>query len=223
MLDRSVKNYYPGEMARPRQFDEDAVLNAVTDQFRDAGYAATSLQDLMRVTGLGKGSLYAAFGDKHELFLRVLRRYMKSIDLGLRRSLDTTPRAIDALRSFVLSPVGDPDGVSARRGCLLANTTTELASADHVVVEEARQSYERVTALLAEGVERAQAEGDLPASADPVGTARALLAAQQGVTYMGRTGMDIETLAATARSLADQLLSVVAGSQVGSPAGSQVG
>lgn len=206
MLDRSVKNYYPGGMARPRQFDEDAVLNAVTDQFRDAGYAATSLQDLMRVTGLGKGSLYAAFGDKHELFLRVLRRYMKSIDLGLRRSLDTTPRAIDALRSFVLSPVGDPDGVSARRGCLLANTTTELASADHVVVEEARQSYERATALLAEGVERAQEEGDLPASADPVGTARALLAAQQGVTYMGRTGMDIETLAATARSLADQLL-----------------
>lgn len=206
MMDRSVKNYYPGDMARPRQFDEDAVLNAVTDQFRDAGYAATSLQDLMRVTGLGKGSLYAAFGDKHELFLRVLRRYMKSIDLGLRRSLDTTPRAIDALRSFVLSPVGDPDGVSARRGCLLANTTTELASADHVVVEEARQSYERATALLAGGVERAQAEGDLPASADPVGTARALLAAQQGVTYMGRTGMDIETLAATARSLADQLL-----------------
>jgi AcrR family transcriptional regulator len=206
MLDRSVKNYYPGGMARPRQFDEDAVLNAVTDQFRDAGYAATSLQDLMRVTGLGKGSLYAAFGDKHELFLRVLRRYMKSIDLGLRRSLDTAPRAIDALRSFVLSPVGDPDGVSARRGCLLANTTTELASADHVVVEEARQSYERATALLAEGVERAQAEGDLPVSADPVGTARALLAAQQGVTYMGRTGMDIETLAVTARSLADQLL-----------------
>lgn len=206
MLDRPVKNYYPGDMARPRQFDEDAVLNAVTDQFRDAGYAATSLQDLMRVTGLGKGSLYAAFGDKHELFLRVLRRYMESIDLGLRRSLDTTPRAIDALRSFVLSPVGDPDGVSARRGCLLANTTTELASADHVVVEEARQSYERATALLAGGVERAQAEGDLPAAADPVGTARALLAAQQGVTYMGRAGMDIETLAATARSLADQLL-----------------
>ena len=223
MLDRPVKNDYPRGMARPRQFDEHAVLNAVTDQFRDAGYAATSMQDLMRVSGLGKGSLYAAFGDKHELFLRVLRRYMKSIDLGLRRSLDTAPRAVDALRSFVLSPVGDLDGVSARRGCLLANTTTELASADHVVVEEARQSYERATALLAEGVVRAQAEGDLPASADPVGTARALLAAQQGITYMGRTGMDVETLAATARSLADQLLSGVAvspaDSQAGSPAG----
>ena len=206
-------------MARPRQFDEDAVLRAVCDQFWDAGYAATSLQDLMRVSGLGKGSLYAAFGDKHELFLRVLRRYVASIDRGLRRSVESAPRAVDALRSFVMSPVGDDDGVSARRGCLLANSTTELASADPVVVAEAREAYEMTTAILAEGVARAQAEGDLPASADPVGTARALLAAQQGVTYMGRTGMDVETLAATARSLAAQLLPEAAADPAGSPAG----
>ena len=206
-------------MARPRQFDEDAVLRAVCDQFWDTGYAATSLQDLMRVSGLGKGSLYAAFGDKHELFLRVLRRYVASIDRGLRRSVESAPRAVDALRSFVMSPVGDDDGVSARRGCLLANSTTELASADPVVVAEARQAYEMTTAILAEGVARAQAEGDLPASADPVGTARALLAAQQGVTYMGRTGMDVETLAATARSLAAQLLPEAAADPAGSPAG----
>lgn len=206
-------------MARPRQFDEDAVLRAVCDQFWDTGYAATSLQDLMRVSGLGKGSLYAAFGDKHELFLKVLRRYVASIDRGLRRSVDSAPRAVDALRSFVMSPVGDDDGVSARRGCLLANSTTELASADPVVVAQARQAYEMTTAILAEGVARAQAEGDLPTSADPVGTARALLAAQQGVTYMGRTGMEVETLAATARSLAAQLLPEAAADPAGSPAG----
>ncbi|WP_460889352.1 TetR/AcrR family transcriptional regulator [Promicromonospora xylanilytica] len=207
-------------MARPRQFDEDTVLRAVCDQFWDSGYAATSVQDLMRVSGLGKGSLYAAFGDKHELFLRVLRRYVADIDGALRRSVRSAPRAVDALRSFLMAPVGDPDGVSARRGCLLANSTTELASADPVVVAEARQAYERTTAVLAEGVARAQVEGDLPASADPVATARALLAAQQGVTYMGRTGMDVETLAATARSLADQLLPAAAQSVMAeNPAG----
>lgn len=210
MLDRSVKNNYRGDMARPRQFDEDTVLRAVCDQFWNAGYAATSVQDLMRVSGLGKGSLYAAFGDKHELFLRVLRRYVAQIDRALRRSVTSAPRAVDALRSFLMAPVGDLDGVSARRGCLLANSTTELASADPDVAAEARQAYEGTTAVLAEGVVRAQAEGDLPASADPVTTARALLAAQQGVTYMGRTGMDVETLAATARSLADQLLPAAA-------------
>ena len=210
MLYRAVKNNYPCRMARPRQFDEEAVLRAVCDQFWDAGYAATSLQDLMRVSGLGKGSLYAAFGDKHELFLRALRRYVASLDRALRRSVDDAPRAVDALRSFLLAPAGDPDGASARRGCFLANSTTALASADPAVAAEARAAYEGTTALLAESVAQAQVDGDLPASADPVATARALLAAQQGLTFMGRTGLDVETLAATARSLADQLLSPAA-------------
>ncbi|MFD6447669.1 TetR/AcrR family transcriptional regulator [Promicromonospora sp. NPDC060204] len=193
-------------MARPRQFDEDEVLRAVCDQFWDAGYAATSLQDLMRVSGLGKGSLYAAFGDKHELFLRVLRRYVASLDRAVRRSIDSAPSALEGLRSFVMMPVGDPEGVAARRGCLLANSTTELAAVDPTVAAEARRAYEETTTTLAEAVRRAQAEGDVGATIDPVGTARALLAAQQGLTFMGRTGMDVVTLAATARSLADQLL-----------------
>jgi TetR/AcrR family transcriptional repressor of nem operon len=206
MVDRTVNNRYGGGMARPRQFDEETVLRAVCDQFWDAGYAATSLQDLMQVTRLGKGSLYAAFGDKHELFLRVLHRYAASLNHAVRESIDSAPRAVDALRSFVMMPVGDPTGRAARRGCLLANSTTELAATDPTVAAEARRTYEGITAVLAEGVRRAQIEGDLSGSAGPVSVARALLAAQQGLTFMGRTGMDVETLAATAHSLAAQFL-----------------
>lgn len=181
-------------------------MRAVCDQFWDAGYAATSLQDLMRVTRLGKGSLYAAFGDKHELFLRVLHRYAASLGHAVRGSINSTPRAADALRSFVMMPVGDPSGRGARRGCLLANSTSELASTDPTVAAEARRTYEGITAVLAEGALRAQVEGDLSPSVEPVSLARALLAAQQGLTFMGRTGMDVETLTTTAHSLADQLL-----------------
>lgn len=196
-------------MARPRQFDESTVLCAVRDQFWDAGYAATSLQDLMRVSGLGKGSLYAAFGDKHDLFVRVLSHYAASLIDGVRESIDSAPRAVDALRSFVMMPGDCPADVAARRGCLLANSTTELASVDPTVAAEARCAYERIADVLTEGVRRAQAEGDLRASADPVAVARELLVAQQGLTFMGRTGMGIEALAATARSLAVHLLPAV--------------
>lgn len=206
MMDRTVKKGYNEVMARPRQFDEDAVLRAVCDQFWDAGYAATSLQDLMRVSGLGKGSLYAAFGDKHELFLRVLRRYVALLNDAIHRSIDSTPRSIDALRSFITAPVGDPEGRAALRGCLLANSTTELAASDPAVAAEARRAYEGITTLLAEGVRQAQGDGDLSSSADPVGVARALLTTQQGLTYMGRAGMDVDTLKATADSLAARLL-----------------
>jgi TetR/AcrR family transcriptional regulator, transcriptional repressor for nem operon len=193
-------------MARPREFDERRVLRAVREQFWNAGYAATSLQDLMRDSGLGKGSLYAAFGDKHELFLRALGSYNDANDRALRTMLESTPRALDGLRAFVMAPVRDATGVAARRGCFMANSTYELAAADPEVLAEARRTYEATTAAVAECVVRAQREGDVPADSDPVETARALLAAQQGVVFMGRTGMDITTLTATAGSLTAQLL-----------------
>ncbi len=192
-------------MARPREFDEDEVLRAVRDQFWNAGYAATSLQDLMRVTGLGKGSLYAAFGDKHQLFLRVLRAYIED-GKELARRLAAYPRALDGLRAFMMVTAADPDDASVRRGCFLANSTCELASADPDALATARGSYDSTTATLAECVVRAQQQGDLPSEADPLATARALLAAQQGIVFMGRTGLDRNGLVTTAQSLTDQLL-----------------
>ncbi|WP_280424294.1 TetR/AcrR family transcriptional regulator [Nocardia carnea] len=189
-------------MARPRSFDEKQVLTAVRDQFWDAGYAATSLEDLMRVSGLGKGSLYAAFGDKHQLFLQALRGYTDAGHDRLRKALTETPRALDALRMLLVAPA-DAD---TRRGCLMANSTYELGHADPDVLAHARRTYETSTALIGDCVARAQREGDVAAEADPIALARALLAAQQGLVFMGRTGLDTATLAATARSLAAQLL-----------------
>jgi AcrR family transcriptional regulator len=206
MMDRPVKNPYSGHMARPRSFDEKKVLHAVRDQFWDTGYAATSLEDLMRVSGLGKGSLYAAFGDKHQLFLRALRSYTDDSHGYLREALADPPRALDALRTFVMGSADDSTGAATRRGCLMANSTSELGNADPEVLAHAHRTYETSTALIGDCVARAQREGDVPADADPTALARALLAAQQGLVFMGRTGMDTATLAATARSLADQLL-----------------
>lgn len=194
-------------MARPRQFDEKQVLNAVRDQFWDAGYAATSLEDLMRVSGLGKGSLYAAFGDKRQLFLRVLRGYTDDGHDQLRKALAEAPRALDALRMLLEAPIDGLTGVAgARRGCLMANSTCELGNADPEVLDHVHRAYETSTALIGDCVARAQHEGDVPAEADPIALARALLAAQQGIVFMSRTGLDTATLTATAHSLAAQLL-----------------
>jgi AcrR family transcriptional regulator len=193
-------------MARPREFDETEVLRAARERFWSTGYAATTLDDVLAATGLGKGSLYGAFGDKHQLFLRALGSYNEANDRRLRNLLDSAPRAVDALRAFVMAPVRDPSGAAAQRGCFMANSTCELAAADPELVAEARRTYEATTAAVAECVVRAQGEGDMPADTDPIETARALLAAQQGIVFMGRTGLDITTLTATARTLTAQLL-----------------
>ncbi|MDD7937864.1 TetR/AcrR family transcriptional regulator [Actinomycetospora lutea] len=193
-------------MPRPREFDEDRVVLAVRDEFWDKGYAATSMDDLLRVSGLGKGSLYGAFGDKHRLFLRVLRDYDDANLRGLRERLDAAPRGVDVVREFVLGVAGDPTGAAARRGCLLANSTAELATSTPDVAAEARRSYDAITAILTEALARAQREGDVDPGADPAGIARAVLAAQLGVMALGRTGMDVAELDAVARSALTRLL-----------------
>ncbi|MFD5388535.1 TetR/AcrR family transcriptional regulator [Streptomyces sp. NPDC127074] len=193
-------------MARPRKFDEDRVILAVRDEFWDKGYAATSLEDLLRVSGLGKGSLYGAFGDKHNLFLRVLRDYDNANLLILREHLESATRGIDLVREFVLSPAADPTGAVARRGCLLANSNAELATSTPEVAAEARRSYDAITAILTEALERARHEGDLAPDADPAETARTVLVAQLGLIALGRTGMDIDTLTAAAQSALTRLL-----------------
>ncbi|TLW90586.1 TetR/AcrR family transcriptional regulator [Saccharomonospora piscinae] len=193
-------------MPRPREFDEDHVVAALRQEFWDKGYAATSVDDLMRVSGLGKGSLYGAFGDKHNLFLRVLREYNDANDRMLRERLASVPRGIDLVREFVRGPSCDSTGTSARRGCLLANSTAELAARMPDVAAEARRSYDATAKVLAEAIERAQREGDVDPDADANQIACAVLAAQLGVVALGRTGMDVDTLASVAESALERLL-----------------
>ncbi|MGH3588327.1 MAG: hypothetical protein ACRDQ0_18645 [Pseudonocardia sp.] len=88
----------------------------------------------MRVSGLGKGSLYAPFGDKHQLFLRALRGYTDASHDQLRRALAEEPRAVDALRALREAPIDEPTDAGTRRGCLMANSTSELGSADPEVL-----------------------------------------------------------------------------------------
>src|SRR3954454_20321978 len=74
---------------RPRGFDTEAAVERAMNVFWSRGYHATALPDLLRATGLSRGSLYAAFGDKHSLFLRALDRYIA--DALTRMDLELGP------------------------------------------------------------------------------------------------------------------------------------
>ncbi|BCN79032.1 TetR/AcrR family transcriptional regulator [Prescottella equi] len=193
-------------MPRPRQFEEEVVLAAVQAVFWDNGYAGTSLDDLVAASGLGKGSLYGAFGDKRSLFLRVLREYDEANDRVLRSWLEQADRAIDVIRGFVTGPVRDPGGEQARRGCLLANTAMELSMSTAEVAAEARRSYAATTSMLVDAIRRAQREGDIALHVDSENAARAVLAGQLGLIVLGRVGQDPAALSITAETLLNGLL-----------------
>src|SRR5437773_12260113 len=118
-------------MARPRSFDERDVLRAAQDRFWSGGYAATSVEDVAAVTGLGKGSLYGAFGDKHQLFLRVFDEYCADMVRAVRAGLDgPDATAYRRLQAQVLAVASSTGNDTQHRGCLLAKATAELAGSD---------------------------------------------------------------------------------------------
>ena len=198
MVDRTVNNFYFPGMARPRTFDEAQVLRAVRDQFWNKGYAATSMDDLMQATGLGKGSLYGAFGDKHQLFLKVFDTYCVS-------SLESVRRALERLRQYMLGVATASAAPANRRGCLLARGTSELAAQDAHVADRALETFRGLEAAFVRCLEQAQSHGDLAAHADPKRLGAMLLAVFRGLEAVGKAGMDEASLRGIVETAFEQL------------------
>ncbi|NOK20081.1 TetR/AcrR family transcriptional regulator [Corallococcus carmarthensis] len=182
-------------MARPRTFDEAQVLRAVRDQFWNKGYAATSMDDLMQATGLGKGSLYGAFGDKHQLFLKVFDAYCVSSVEAVKKTLEGPDAgALERLRQYLLGVATASAAPANRRGCLLGRGTAELAAQDAQVADRALETFRGLEAAFVRCLEQARAHGDLAAQADPRKLGAMLLAVMRGLEAVGKAGMDEASL-----------------------------
>lgn len=175
-------------VGRPREFDEDEVLDRALGVFWEHGYEATSLSDLMRATGLAKGSLYKAFGDKRAFFVRALERYLAQGREHLGGMVrEHAPK--EALRLWLANIVGSATCSGVRRGCFAVNCTIELAPHDSElrdVLRRHERSLERLYAkLLSEGIER----GDFRAGLDPAATARWITTLVDGLQVRGKLGL----------------------------------
>src|SRR6267154_4259943 len=116
-------------MARPREFDEPAVLDAAMDCFWRDGYEATSVRDLAARMGITGTSLYNAFGDKRSLFRQALHRYAERSTRERISRLESTLPPKQAVRAF-LGEIVERSVDGDRRGCLLVNTALEIAPHD---------------------------------------------------------------------------------------------
>lgn len=189
-------------MARPREFDEDDVLEKAMEAFWSRGYEATSVTDLMDATGLAKGSVYKAFGDKHRLFLLALDRYLERGLAALRDAAARDLPAREMLRRWLDGVAEMATREGPRKGCFMVNAAIELAPHDpevamRVATQQARQ--ERVFAgVIARGVEL----GELRADLDPPTAARLVTTLVHGLQVAGRTRLT----RATARRLIEVFL-----------------
>jgi TetR/AcrR family transcriptional regulator, transcriptional repressor for nem operon len=145
----------------------------------------------MTATGLGKGSLYGAFGDKRKLFLRVLESYCQE-RVSLARQALTGPdaEALDRLRSYARGTVDAATRPPQERSCLLTKSTAELAGHDADVAGRLRATFQAIEDAIAASVESAQRHGDIDPAADARQLARVLAAVLRGIEALASAGTD---------------------------------
>ncbi|MEU9472341.1 TetR/AcrR family transcriptional regulator [Streptomyces avermitilis] len=193
-------------MARPRKFDEQQVLQTARDQFWAGGYAATRMDDIAAATGLGKGSLYGAFGGKQDLFHRVFDEYCSSIvDATAQHLRGDDKNAYARLSAYVHAVAAATAADTAQRGCLLAKGAAELTEHDKTVAKRAYAAIEALSTLLEDDIAACQRNGDLAADADPGKLAALVLAVLRGIEALGKAGANEETLT----DIADSALAVL--------------
>lgn len=152
-------------MARPREFDEERVLNAVMETFWRHGFEGTSAQSLVDATGLGRGSLYAAYANKDGLFEQALMRYHNQARAHVDQ-LRQEGSPIDRLRDLMQGIVDADMQMSEKRGCLATNSAIEMADRDPRVADLVRQSFSILTRGIEETIRRGQAAGNIKSKLD---------------------------------------------------------
>ena len=188
-------------MARPRLFEENDVLVAAHRRFNETGYHGTSVEDLSRATGLSKGSLYGAFGDKEALFQRVFEEYCAAASDGSAAALLDGPedQALDRLRGWLLGPLDDVE----RRGCLLAKATAELAWENDAIATRSLAAYRTLLDTCRRLVEQAQRAGLVDPAADAEALGGLILTTHRGLEALAKSGMDATTLSRIAHAAVD--------------------
>ncbi|PIT02304.1 TetR family transcriptional regulator [Bradyrhizobium nitroreducens] len=188
---------------RPRAFDVEAAVERAMDVFWSRGYHGTALPDLLRATKLSRGSLYAAFGDKHSLFLRALDRYIADALARIDFEFDPRKDPVDGLRTHLAGYVERTSGANGRRGCLLVATAMELAGKDAEVCRRVASFFKAMEGRVADALSRAKAAGKLADGVEPASAARILVCFVEGLRVTGKTAPARAASQATADALLD--------------------
>ena len=200
----------PKRRGRPRAYDPQAALRQVTDTFWKTGYSATSLDDISAATGMNRPSLYAAFGDKHALYLEALAGYWRITLDATREALagdapleEALMLAYDAALSIYFS------GDDRPRGCFVVGTAVTEAVADSAIRESLAAGLRAIDADFEARFRMARERGELKADADPAALAVVASATMHTVAIRARAGFPRDEL----RELARTAVTIICGSR----------
>jgi AcrR family transcriptional regulator len=190
---------------RPRQYDPDRALAGAAASFWKNGYAATSLDDLAAATGMNRPSLYAAFGDKRDLYLKTLERYQQqSRAMSLELLADSPTLRVFLTRFYDGALDIYRAGEDEARGCYSISTAPSQATSDPAVRAFLADSIRGTDAFLCDVIGKARDRGEIAPSADPSALAQLATATLHTLAVRSRVGTprkQLEGLAAAAIDL----------------------
>ncbi len=192
-------------MSRVKEFDVDAACDAALELFWRQGYEATSVSDLVRELGIGKASLYATFGTKHELYLAALNSYAARGNARIVDDLAGPGPALAAVRGLVERYLAEILDEAGRNGCFVVNAAMEMLPGDAEVSRVVERSWDALEVALTMALSRAKAQGELAEDADPAVLAGFLLTVLQGMRVLGKGADPV----ARVRAAAEQAMVVL--------------
>jgi AcrR family transcriptional regulator len=189
---------------RPRQYDPDRALADAAAMFWKQGYGGTSLDDLVAATGMNRPSLYAAFGDKGDLYLKTLQRYQRKSRTKTIELLADRPSLRVFLTRFYdgaleIYRAGDEDA----RGCYSISTAPAQATVDPAIREFLDDSIRGTDAFLAGVIGEARERGEIAANVNPAALAQIATATLHTIAVRSRVGASRKQLKALAAAAID--------------------
>jgi TetR/AcrR family transcriptional regulator, transcriptional repressor for nem operon len=177
-------------MARPREFDEGAVIDAAMEQFWLRGYEATSVRDLADQMGIAGASLYNAFGDKRTLYRSALNRYLEQTFRERIRRIESAMPPHEAIVAFFGEIVERSVTDKRRRGCMLVNSTLEHVPEDRDFQQIVATFLSDVEAFFLRCLASGQRDGTVSVSQSAEDLARMLLGQLLGIRVLARIKPD---------------------------------
>jgi AcrR family transcriptional regulator len=200
------KETEPKRRGRPRAYDPQEAIARAAQRFWKAGYAGTSLDDLSEATGMNRPSLYAAFGDKRDLYLKTLDYYREESRALAREVLADKPPLRVFLKRFYNKALALYLG-DGPRGCYTIGTAATVAAVDEKVRDFLADSMRTTDGFLTHQIEKAQARGEIAQNADPKALGYLASATLHTLAVRSRAGLARKELDA----LVDAAIDVICG------------
>ena len=175
---------------RTKEFDENEILEKAIAIFRHKGYSATSLNDLIDGLGIGRSSIYHAFGDKHTLYKRALEYYQETATERYKDVFNTAPSFTEGIRAILRFIIADLRSDTQQAGCFNVNAGVELAPHDAEINKMVCENDRAIETFLYNAIKNEQANGRLSGTKNARALARFLCNSITGMRVYAKIKTD---------------------------------